>query len=97
MAEARLTLIEKTQILEQCSDSDPVVALARRLGPELWDQVLEVAGGEKLPEREWFWGSLWRRIRDEQLRAAFQGDNLEELALRFDLSTRQVRRIVCDG
>lgn len=35
-----------------------------------------------------------RKIRDDRIRAEFQGDNYKELAVKYDLSEIQIRRIV---
>lgn len=37
-----------------------------------------------------------RQQRDEAIRAAFKGDNYSELALKNNITTRQVRRILAE-
>lgn len=91
---------DKAAILESYGpDAGPMVRLARRIGPAAMDAVLEELGGERpaLPEPDAFWRGLWRRMRDEQIRAQFRGNNLAELAQRHGLCERHVRRIVCHG
>lgn len=99
MAErAGLDLNDKAQLLEQYAPGDsPLIDLAKRFGPAAMDVVLDACGGEWLPEKASFWAGLARRVRDEQIRTAFRGNNISELAALHGLSERQVRRIVCDG
>lgn len=90
---------EKAMVLAHYGpDAGPLVELAKRIGPSAMDQVLELLGGDRpyIPEREWFWGGLARKIRDERIRAEFAGNNIGELAVKYELCERQVRRIVCD-
>jgi len=43
------------------------------------------------------WKVLQRQDRDLKIRNLFNGKNIQELALRFDLSETQIRRIVNKG
>lgn len=80
------------------SGFSPWVELGQRIGPEALDAVLEILGGTRpnIPTRERFWVDLEREARDARIYAAFRGNNLLELAEAFQLSPRQVRRIVQD-
>ncbi len=98
--EARLSVHDKSMILEHYGpDAGPLVELAKRIGPAAMDHVLELLGGERpvIPEPESFWAGLARKIRDERIRGEFTGNNIGELAAKYELCERQVRRIVCDG
>jgi Mor family transcriptional regulator len=59
---------------------------------EIEKQARQQAGGDTIyiPKQD----RRVRRIRDEQINAEFTGDNLEELAKKYLLTTRQLRRIV---
>lgn len=74
----------------------PLVELGQRIGPEALNCVLEVLGGEKrhVPTRENFWASVQREIRDQEIRARFNGRNLHQLADEYHLHWRMIYRIV---
>jgi Mor family transcriptional regulator len=77
-------------------DYSDMVDLARRVGPDVMDVVLEVLGGQKVhvPYRAAFWSRLERELRDAAIRQRFRGNNHVELALAYGLSPRQIARIV---
>lgn len=65
----------------------------RPLTPEIVMHILaETCGGSRIsvPTLKQF---VYRE-RDEKIRRSFRGGNYEELAIRFRLSPKQVRRIV---
>lgn len=78
---------------------DPVVVLIRRLRTEFADtadQIIMVMAETIGDCRITFPGikSLWRQERDRRICNEFKGDNIDELALRYHLSTKHVRRIL---
>lgn len=89
--------LDRRRLLEQFgSDYSDMVDLARQVGPDVMDTILEHLGGQKVhvPRREAFWARLAREIRDVAIRQQFRGNNHEELALAHGLSPRQIARIV---
>lgn len=78
-------------------------ALVAQLGPVDGVAAFEVAlaelGGQKphVPMAANFWHGLSREVRNEQIRARFDGRNLVELALEFDMGERYLRDIVAGG
>jgi len=40
------------------------------------------------------WGSIRRNARDREIRALFNGGNYKALAIQFDLSERQIYKII---
>ena len=66
------------------------IALAIGIAPFV--QLMQLRGGTYIyvPKAD----AVLRRIRDEKIRAAYNGYNLDELALRFGLSVIRVRTIV---
>lgn len=79
------------------ADYSPLVRIGYRIGPQALTVVLEELQGQKphIPSPDHFWDRLAREVRNEQMRAEFNGRNLAELAARYQLAERYVRRIVC--
>ena len=63
-------------------------------GQAIIKTIIEELGGLRvsIPDLD----DLYREERDNQIRAAFNGHNYEEISLRWNLSIRQVRYII-DG
>lgn len=78
---------------DQASD---MVALTKRIGVDAMRVVCEVLGMRKVhvPSFDGFVRATRRRVRDEELRVKYRGDNLGELAAQYDLSEERVLRIV---
>lgn len=66
-----------------------------RLAPQIIQTLAETVGGLRLTFPDL--GTLYREERNRRIRAEFNGLNLEELAIRYRLRKRQVRRIVQEG
>lgn len=66
--------------------------LTEALGLNAFLRLAALRGGQDLyiPKLE----SLERNARDRRIRAAFRGRNYRELAARFHLSERQIRKIL---
>lgn len=66
--------------------------IAGDIGMENFLRLASLRGGQELyiPKRE----SLEREARDRDIRARFDGKNYRELAGRFQLSERQIRKIL---
>lgn len=62
------------------------------LGEKIARALFEETGGQRLrmPTLQ----TLYKNYRDEKIRNLFNGFNLEELAIRFSLTKRQIRNIV---
>jgi Mor family transcriptional regulator len=60
--------------------------------PSIIQVFVEVAGGLRLrvPDLQY----LYQQERNRRIRNEFNGRNLEELAIRYRLKTRQIRRII---
>ncbi len=73
-----------------------LVAFGHRCGVNALDDLLQILGGQKphIPTPRNFWVTLQREARDEEVRTRFRGNNYEQLAMEYELSERQVRRIV---
>lgn len=75
------------------------LVLGKRIGANALATVLDELGGSTVhvPDRGTFFGLLYSRMRDAQIRQA-RGDGVcsAELARRFGLSQRQIARI-CAG
>ena len=74
------------------SDDHMMQILEQTLCPRCFKALLKELGGT----RQYFPSpaARLRRIRNEQIRAIFRGDNLDEIAQLFNLTTRQVRNIL---
>lgn len=61
---------------------------------EIIQAIVEIAGGMQLriPDLQY----LYRQERNRRIRNEFTGVNYEELAIRYRLKPRQIRRIVGD-
>lgn len=66
--------------------------IADSLGLTAFLRLAALRGGQEvyIPKRE----SLEREARDRDIRARFNGGNYRELAARFQLSERQIRKII---
>jgi hypothetical protein len=66
--------------------------IAELVGMDGFLRLVEQYGGYQLyiPKYE----GLFRNARDEEIRASFTGYNVEELARRYNLTTRHIRYIV---
>jgi len=66
-----------------------------RLAPQIIQVIAEVAGRTRVtfPGLE----DLYRAERNKRIRNEFTGANYEELAIKYRLRVRQVRRIVQNG
>lgn len=73
-----------------------LVALGQRIGPDALNAVLETFGGQKIhvPTVTSFWSGLAREIRNEEIRARFRGNNLDELAHDYAMSEKQLRNVL---
>ena len=73
-------------------DNETLRILEQRMCPHCFDILLDELGGtlQYFPTVE----SILRKKRDQQIRARFHGDNVNELAQLYDLTPRHVRRIV---
>lgn len=88
---------EQAELLERFDDDfSEFVALGKRIGPVALNELLEVFGGQKphIPKANSFWRSLEVTVRNETIRTQFRGNNIEQLALEYELSERQLRNIV---
>jgi len=89
--------IELGQIL---SEFDPeynqLVELGHQIGVEKLNTVLDIFGGEKphIPMAKNFWAGLGRRVRDNQIKMDFKGNNHKDLAAEHGLKERQIRNIL---
>lgn len=72
------------------------VAIGKRIGGEALEVVLDELGGQHthVPTAEYFRAALFRTIRDADIRARFRGTNYDELSTDYDITPRQIRRIV---
>ena len=87
----------QAELLERFDDEfSEFVALGHRIGVDRLNAVLEHLGGMKphVPTPAAFWTGLVREARNSEIRARFRGNNLEQLALEFDLSPRQLREVL---
>lgn len=75
---------------------NPLVALGHEIGPDGLDAVLRHLGPGKhhIPDPNAFWEGLERRLRNERIRAEFNGQNIRELSERYGISRRWVRDIL---
>ena len=66
--------------------------IAEAIGLEAFTRLTLLCGGQNLyiPKRE----SLERNARDRDIRARFNGGNCRALAIQFNLSERQIRKII---
>lgn len=80
------------------STYSPWVEIGQRIGPEALNVVFDVLGGTRpnVPMHDRFWVDLEREVRDSRICREFRGNNLLEVAERYQLSARQIRRIVQD-
>lgn len=89
--------ISKTELLE-CFDKDfnVFVEFGREYGVEALEAMLQKLGGTKphVPMADSFWAKLKKAVRDEEMRARFTGNNIEQLGIDYELDPRQVRNIV---
>lgn len=84
-------------LLEQFDpEYNDLVAFAKECGPEALNKLLARLGGLKvhIPRPENFWHGLWRHIRDQDMRARFDGRNYGTLAVEYGISEREARRII---
>lgn len=65
-----------------------------RQAPVIIQVMAETVGGLRLTFPDL--GTLYRTERNRRIRLEFHGNNLEELAIKYRLRKRQVRRIVND-
>lgn len=77
-------------------DHSAWVSVGHRIGGSALATLLEELGGTNLhvPTLEHFRLALWRRLRDEDIRARFRGNNYHEISADYGLSPRQIRNIV---
>ena len=89
---------EEQQILLECftPDYNDLVSIGHEIGAPALNCFLDMFGGTKphIPKKAVFWGRLETTCRDEKMRGMFNGCNHQELADLFDLTLRQVYRIV---
>ena len=62
------------------------------LGRETFFKVVRACSGQNLYIPKW--ESIRRNARDREIRALFNGGNYKALALQFDLSERQIYKII---
>lgn len=93
-----LTDSEKmTELLEHFDDNyHPLVKVAKVAGVEAVQALLDEVGGTKphLPTWENFTAILAREVRNESIRAAFNGRNYSQLEIEYGLKERQLRQII---
>lgn len=66
--------------------------IAEVLGMDAFFKLLHLCGGQNLYIPKW--ESMRRNARDREIRALFNGGNYRALAAQFDLSERQIRKII---
>lgn len=61
---------------------------------EIIQAIVEICGGMqiRIPDLQY----LYRQERNRRIRNEFTGFNYDELAIRYRLKCRQIRRIVCE-
>jgi len=64
----------------------------KRDGKVIVRAIMEEVGGLRVSIPSY--DDLYRHQRDELIRKKFNGQNVEELSINFDLSKRHIRRIV---
>lgn len=64
--------------------------LVKALGQEVALKVCQILDGEKPPKPS----TITRSERNQRIKEAFNGKNLKEVARRFGLSPRHVRRVL---
>lgn len=86
-----------SELLDKFGDSyNDLVTFGKMHGVEALNGLLCMMGGQKahIPMVENFWAGLKRTVRDEEIRAKFNGKNYHQLGMDYELDERQVRRIV---
>lgn len=94
---SNLSTAEKSALLGMFGEEhSEFIAIGKALGPEGLDKLLAMLGGQKphIPTPDNFWQGLAREARDEEMRRKFRGHNQQELAIEYEMSERQVRRIL---
>ena len=97
MSSKKLVNDDKENLLHEFDpEFNPLVEIAKRIGAENFDVVMEVLGGQKphIPMQHNFYASLEREQRNEEIRNKFEGNNYGQLSVEFGLSLRQTRIIV---
>lgn len=87
------------QLLDCFSEEySPIVAFAKRSGVDALRELTGELGGLKphIPEFGNFVEALKREVRNEEMRARFNGRNYEQLALEYGIQERQARKIISE-
>lgn len=66
--------------------------LAEDLGMDAFLKLVRLCSGQYLYIPKW--ESICRNARDREIRALFNGGNYKALAIQFDLSERQIYKII---
>lgn len=72
------------------------VRFAIEAGIPALEKLLETLGGNKvhIPKLRSFWAPRLAHLRNEELRARYNGANIPQLALEYGISQRMVRKIL---
>jgi Mor family transcriptional regulator len=93
-------MIDEQMLLEKFSPDHPrygqLIELGRRLGAAGLNELMEMWGGEKkhIPEAATFWEKLFREVRNEEIKAKFNGRNYDSLAEEYQMDVRSMYRII---
>lgn len=89
--------IDKTDLLSKFDkEYNSFVRIGQAIGPAALGVVLAEFGGQKphIPTESNFYNNLFREVRNEEIRAKFDGRNYEQLSITYGLCEKQVRTII---